>query len=1037
MLNSAFEHVTRIRCEKYGLDEHGNLNGVNPLASDLRDSIDHLAQGLYTRNAHFIFELVQNAEDNAYGNNIEPSLTFRLLRDDPTKTPGADGVLIVENNELGFSPENIDAICAVGKSTKKKQEGFIGEKGIGFKSIFRVTSIPFLFSNGYRISLPKNHKETGLGFIVPEWVENIPQIIDTSITSIVLPLDQQDFGYDVIKKMLWEIEPETILFLSKLKEIKIVTDHSEGFTVIKDDNSEPNIQLLTNKNGYDEIFEFLLFKRIFDKPKDINHEKRTDVKEREVSIAFPVGEKPNSAGKLFAYLPVRYDTGFPFIINADFILPSSREDIQDTPWNREWLMPCVGELVSISLPILKDNKQLSVSFLYSLAKSVLLLNENNMYYPLAKAVKEAFTTLELIPADDGSFVSARNAKLASADWLRKLLRGEQLKLLYQKELKWVHGDITDKGRHELWKYMREELKIEELTPDGFARRVDVDFFCNQNNQWMINFYINLQNQKTLWKEGASWDSGPLRKKPFIRLQDGSHVCPFNDDGIPNVYLPKKTLVNAQLPTIAVEIASHDEARRFLISDLKIPEFDIVAEVLEHVLPKYKSLHPPQTDEHLLDIEKIVEALSIDSQEKRKRLNDALQNTPFILSRLSNSDSESYQIPDHVYFPNNTLKMYFSGNSAVNYLHSIYQRCSEEILARLGVRNEVRIDKRKQDFQGYIIIRDDRGRHERGLCGFDADITVEGLSIALSSPTPERSLYIWNKIVLPNFQCIRGTIEKSTRETYAYSSKDEIISEAFGRLLIESKWLPGTDGHFLCPAEVSLDELPEQYERSEKLADLLGMKKDVVAKLAEEAGVKPEILEYARNNQQEIEKLIARDAARKDRPTFPARPVANPERRQERLGEQLSDAPDKEYEKRERSVQVPTEITDEIIKTWLRNQYVNDDEQMVCQICKMEHFRKRNGEHHFEKKEVLTSKFLPKKLVAQYLALCPLCAAKYDEFVKTDDEVMAELRDRIVSSDLCEIPISLGDEKTSIRFVETHLHDLKNILEEMGQSAPRD
>jgi len=157
-------------------------------------------------------------------------------------------------------------------------------------------------------------------------------------------------------------------------------------------------------------------------------------------------------------------------------------------------------------------------------------------------------------------------------------------------------------------------------------------------------------------------------------------------------------------------------------------------------------------------------------------------------------------------------------------------------------------------------------------------------------------------------------------------------------------------------------------------------------------------------------------------------VANSERRQERIGEQLSDAPDKEYEKRARSVSVPTEITDEVIKTWLRNQYTNDENQMVCQICKMEHFRKRNGEHHFEKKEVLTSNFLPKKLVAQYLALCPLCAAKYDEFVKTDDAVMAELREEIISAEDCEIPISLGDEKTSIRFVETHYHDLKTIIE---------
>ena len=176
-------------------------------------------------------------------------------------------------------------------------------------------------------------------------------------------------------------------------------------------------------------------------------------------------------------------------------------------------MPCVGALVYGSLPILKKNEQLSVPFLHFLAKSVLLLNENDMYYPIAKSVKEAFTTLELIPADDGSFVSAGNAKLASADWLRKLLRQEQLRLLYQKELKWVHGDITDKVRNELWKYFREELKVDELTPDGFARRIDLAFLSNQSDQWIIDFYTQLP--KALWKKGSGsyWDAdGPLRKK---------------------------------------------------------------------------------------------------------------------------------------------------------------------------------------------------------------------------------------------------------------------------------------------------------------------------------------------------------------------------------------------------------------------------------------------------------------------------------------------------------------------------------------------
>ena len=219
---SAIEHITRRRRDKFGLDEHGKLIGVNPLASDLRNSIDHLAEGLYTRNAHFIFELIQNAEDNEYGSNVKPSLTFKLLRDDPTSTVGADGALIVENNEAGFTEKNIEAICAVGKSTKEKAKGFIGEKGIGFKSVFRVTSRPFIFSNGYCISLPEVHEATGLGYIVPEWVENIPAQIDQSVTSIVLPLDVTDFGHEEVRKMLTDIEPESILFLYKLLDRKSV-----------------------------------------------------------------------------------------------------------------------------------------------------------------------------------------------------------------------------------------------------------------------------------------------------------------------------------------------------------------------------------------------------------------------------------------------------------------------------------------------------------------------------------------------------------------------------------------------------------------------------------------------------------------------------------------------------------------------------------------------------------------------------------------------------------------------------------------------
>lgn len=83
---------------------------------------------------------VQNADDNNYPENVEPTLAF-ILRDSD---------IVVLNNERGFSARNMRALCDVGNSTKKgSSAGYIGKKGIGFKSVFRVCCgnilIKFLF----------------------------------------------------------------------------------------------------------------------------------------------------------------------------------------------------------------------------------------------------------------------------------------------------------------------------------------------------------------------------------------------------------------------------------------------------------------------------------------------------------------------------------------------------------------------------------------------------------------------------------------------------------------------------------------------------------------------------------------------------------------------------------------------------------------------------------------------------------------------------------------------------------------------------
>ncbi len=320
MCSKQQEHINKIR-EDFQANQR--------VKDSLNNSIKALADDLYSKDTHFIFELIQNAEDNEY-KGVEPSISFLLTKDDPTGTQYSDGALIVQNNEVGFSSENVDAICAVGKSTKKKAQGYIGEKGIGFKAVFRVTTTPHVVSNGYQFCLPEKDEETGLGYIVPQWLEYVPNEIGLCQTSIVLPLDKADFGYDKIKEMLCDIKPETILFLSKLKEVKI--DAGTKLEILKNDSNLPTVEILVHdesKESPDHVDDFfLLYARSFPKPDEINHEKRKDIKEREVSIAFLPNKDKVQQGGIFAYLPVRSDTGLPFSINADFILTSSREDIQ-------------------------------------------------------------------------------------------------------------------------------------------------------------------------------------------------------------------------------------------------------------------------------------------------------------------------------------------------------------------------------------------------------------------------------------------------------------------------------------------------------------------------------------------------------------------------------------------------------------------------------------------------------------------------------------------------------------------------------------
>jgi len=162
--------VESIRREEFGigieLDEKQQEVAKKQRMREGR-GLKRLSLELYSKDTHFVLELIQNADDNSYhpvllsGKSKEvPSLKFIVT---------ATSVTIL-NNEIGFSESNIRAICDVGQSTKGvHRSGYIGQKGIGFKSVFRVTDTPEIHSNGFHIMF--DARSDHIGYILPQWVE--------------------------------------------------------------------------------------------------------------------------------------------------------------------------------------------------------------------------------------------------------------------------------------------------------------------------------------------------------------------------------------------------------------------------------------------------------------------------------------------------------------------------------------------------------------------------------------------------------------------------------------------------------------------------------------------------------------------------------------------------------------------------------------------------------------------------------------------------------------------------------------------------
>nr|XP_040245866.2 uncharacterized protein LOC109784829 [Aegilops tauschii subsp. strangulata] len=432
---AARAHVERLRRERYYIGR----GEQNPLAEDMHQAVNYLSQELYSKDVHFLVELVQNAEDNEYPDVVAPSLEFLVTSTDITGS-GASSTLLIFNNEKGFSPSNIQSICGVGKSTKKgnRDKGYIGEKGIGFKSVFLISSQPHIFSNGYQIKFnEKPCPECNIGYIVPESVESRPSLSDIKqiygstrvlpTTCIVLPL--KDEKVTAVKQQLSSLHPEMLLFLSKIRRLSVREDNgnARGSTVSEISiSSEKNFEVRKNmhaesytvflsaqENESEAECGYHMWRQRFPVKAENRVDKRTEIDEWVITLAFPLKERLSRGKQLspgvYAFLPTKMVTNFPFIIQADFLLASSREAILfDSPWNKGILECIPSAFMNAFVALVKsraDAPGMSIPSMFHylpVSPSLIPLLE-----PVRSGIKEKVLVEDIVPYSWQNFSSTK------------------------------------------------------------------------------------------------------------------------------------------------------------------------------------------------------------------------------------------------------------------------------------------------------------------------------------------------------------------------------------------------------------------------------------------------------------------------------------------------------------------------------------------------------------------------------------------------------------------------------------------------------
>ena len=342
-----------------------------------------------------------------------------------------DKTLTIANYGEAFSFEGIESLMRSHSSPKTK-ENYIGNKGLGFRSLLTWAKQINIYANACKISFskeiatsvfndklnlsPQQKQDAYFQAKVSKGVTPFPVLAIPQLTSFnrqdnwqtVIEIQYTEGVEDKIENVVNQISEELLLFLNHIEEIELVKNGVQS--IFKSTKIE--------HKDWTEIHINQKVWRVFYKegvvPKKQNDKKKDEIKKFMLKVALQ-DDLSDTYHKLFNFFPTKISVALPCIIHGTFDLNASRDYLNPTDNNKYICKQLAAFLGECALLLTTEDISWKP---YKLLKPINESSDASLVTQLYEDLKRIRLTERIIPTINSTYIDSKGYKHYNNDFNR-------------------------------------------------------------------------------------------------------------------------------------------------------------------------------------------------------------------------------------------------------------------------------------------------------------------------------------------------------------------------------------------------------------------------------------------------------------------------------------------------------------------------------------------------------------------------------------------------------------------------------------------